>query len=139
VGAVLSPLLTDLLRGGLAVRLAVTGHSMTPFVRAGDVVTITPRLRPTLGDVVAFAPDAGRVIVHRLVARPDGRLLLRGDAAAAPDPPIGDDEVLGVVTLVERHGRRVGIGLGLERRGVAWLSRLGLLRGLARLRERCRR
>jgi hypothetical protein len=111
---------------------------MTPFVRRGDVVTIASyRGAPlSLGQVVAFAPAAGRLIVHRVVGRTDGCLLPRGDAAPTADPPITCDEVLGVVTRVERRGRRVGIGLGPERRAVAWLSRIGLLRCVARLRAR---
>jgi hypothetical protein len=130
------PLLTDLLRGGLAVRLEVTGHSMTPVVRRGDVVTITPHrgARLSLGDVVAFVPGRGRLTVHRIVGRAAGYLLPRGDAAPTADPPITRDDVLGVVTRVERRDRRVGIGLGPERRAVAWLSRIGLLGHLARVR-----
>jgi len=47
--------------------------------------------------------------------------------------------VLGRVTLVERGGQGVRLGLGIERLPIAWLSRASLWRGLARLRERLRR
>ncbi len=136
-GGVLVPrLLRDLLQSGLAVRLEVSGHSMTPFVRGGDVVTIAPRgLRePLPGDVVAYAAGADRLVVHRIVGQLEGRLLPRGDAAPSADPPIAPGDILGVVTRVERRGRRVRIGHGPERRAVAWLSRIGLLARLARLR-----
>jgi hypothetical protein len=58
--------------------------------------------------------------------------------ATEADPAASPDDLLGRVTRVERGGRRVRLGLGLERLAIAWLSRIGLLRALARLRERLR-
>ena len=135
----LRPLVSDLLRGGTPVRLEVTGHSMSPFIRGGDVVTIEPLAgrRPALGEVVALAPG-GHLLVHRLVGWDRGRALCRGDVAVGPDPPPSPEELLGRVTRVERAGRRVRLGLGIERVPIAWFSRLGVLRALARLRERFR-
>jgi hypothetical protein len=136
----LRPLLADLLRGGTPVRLEVTGHSMSPFIRSGDVVTIEPFTdrRPALGEVVALA-SGGILRVHRLVGRHRGQVLVRGDVAAGSDPLASPDDLLGRVTRVERGDRRVRLGLGIERLPIAWLSRVGLLRALARLRERLRR
>jgi hypothetical protein len=135
----LRPLLADLLRGGTPVQLEATGHSMSPFIRNGDVVTIEPLAsrRPALGEVVALAPG-GRLLVHRLVGWDRDRALCRGDVAANADPAASPDELLGRVTRVERGGRRVRLGLGIERLPIAWLSRVGFLRALARLRERLR-
>ena len=135
----LRPLLSDLLRGGTPVRLEVTGHSMSPFIRSGDVVTIEPLSghRPALGGVVALVPG-GRLLVHRLVGWDHGRALCRGDVATSADAWAAPDDLLGRVTRVERGGRRVRLGLGIERMPIAWLSRVGLLRFLARLRERFR-
>jgi hypothetical protein len=132
-------LAADLLRGGSPVRLEVTGHSMSPLIRSGDVVTIEPLSgrRPALGEVVAVAP-AGGLLVHRLVGWDRGRALSRGDVAAEADPVTSSEDLLGRVTRVERRGRRVRLGLGIERVPIAWLSRVGLLRALARLRQRLR-
>ncbi len=113
---------------------------MSPFIRSGDVVTIEPLAgrRPALGEVVALAPG-GHLLVHRVVGWDhSGRALCRGDVSVGPDPPPSPEELLGRVTRVERSGRRVRLGLGIERWPIAWLSRLGVLRGLARLRERLR-
>ena len=133
-------LLVDLLRSGTSVRLEVTGHSMSPLIRGGDVVTIEPLSgrRPSLGEVVALAPG-GRLLVHRLGGWDRDRAVCRGDVAAHADPVPSADELLGRVTRVERGGRRVRLGLGVERLPIALLSRVGLLRVLARLRERLRR
>jgi hypothetical protein len=138
-GQVQPPLLADLLRRGSAVRLEVTGHSMSPFIRSGDVVTIEPLLghRPAPGEIVALVSE-GRLRVHRLVGWDRGRALFRGDVATEADPAASPDDLLGRVTRVERGGRRVRLGLGLERLAIAWLSRIGLLRALARLKERLR-
>jgi hypothetical protein len=132
-------LAADLLRGGSPVRLEVTGHSMSPFIRSGDVVTIEPLSgrRPALGEVVAVAPASG-LLVHRLVGWDRGRALSRGDVAAGTDPVTPPENLLGRVTQVERGGRRVRLGLGIERLPIAWLSRIGFLRALARLRQRLR-
>ena len=139
-GASLLPsLLADLQRAGSAVRLEVTGHSMSPLIRSGDVVTIEPLSgrRPAFGEVVALAPE-GRLRIHRVVGWDRGRVVSRGDVAPEADPAMSVDDVLGRVTRVERRGREVRLGLGIERWPIAWLSRVGLWRGLARLRERLR-
>jgi len=129
-------LAAELLRGGTPVRLEVTGHSMSPLLRSGDVVTIEPLAgrRPSLGDVVAAAPG-GRLLVHRLVGWDRGRALCRGDVAAEADPTTSPEDMLGKVTRVERRGRHVRFGLGVERLPIALLSRLGLLRAAARVRH----
>jgi hypothetical protein len=136
---IVSPLLADVLRRGFAVRLQATGHSMSPFVRSGDVLTIEPLAgrRPSLGDVLAVASRDG-LRVHRLVGWEGGRALLRGDVAAEADPPASKEELLGRVACVERRGRRVRLGTGPERVAIALLSRAGVLRAVARLRQRLR-
>ncbi len=128
------------LAAGSAARLGATGHSMTPFVRAGDVLTLEPLRgrRPRLGDVVAAASADGRLLVHRLVGWRRDEALTRGDIAERADPPVPVEALLGVVTRVERGQRRVRLGLGRERLAIALASRSGLLRALARLRERLR-
>lgn len=136
-GSVVLPrLLRDLLQGGRAVHLELTGHSMTPLIRSGDVATIVPCPpgRPRLGDVVAYAAGADRLVVHRIVRRSGDRLLPRGDVSPAADRPIGRDDVLGLVTRVERRGREIRVGQGPERLAIAWLSRIGVLRAAALLR-----
>jgi hypothetical protein len=106
---------------------------MHPFICDGDVVTISPRAvgEMRLGDVVAFChPNSGRLVVHRLVGQRPGGYLLRGDNALEEDGLIPPEKVLGLVTRVERRGRKVRLGQGPERRLLAWLARRDLLRPL---------
>ncbi|HUL76785.1 MAG TPA: S24/S26 family peptidase [Vicinamibacteria bacterium] len=131
------PLIEDLLGEGRSVSFEVDGHSMTPFIRRGDRVTVRPRrTRPSFGDVLVVVADARRLTVHRHVGWADGLIVPRGDCAPAPDPPVPLERVLGVLTRVDRQDRRVRAGLGPERRVIAWLSRIGLLARIARLHAR---
>ena len=135
---VVTPLLQDLVRGGRVVRVRVTGHSMSPFIRSGDTVQIEPLVaRVRFGDVVA-AVSNGRLLIHRLVSFGSEPLATRGDVALLDDTALAAADLLGRVTVVVRGGQRVRLGLGVERILLAWLSRLGLLRLLARLREKLR-
>ncbi len=128
----------DLLARGTEVRMMVTGSSMTPFIRSGDVVTLVPPPPGGvgLGDVVACSPHSGQLVIHRVVAGTAHAPLTQGDAAPAADEP---GSVLGVVSRVERAGRTVRLGLGPERRLLALAQRWGLLlplRALARAAAR---
>jgi len=121
-GPALRELLESVLARGIPFRFRASGFSMHPFVRDGDVVTISPpsRREPRVGDVVAFVgPVNGKLTVHRIVARRDGRYLMRGDNADVTDGWVGPHDVFGRVSQVERAGAAVRLGLGPEGRLVA--------------------
>jgi hypothetical protein len=106
---------------------------MYPFIRDADVLTVSPQLgrRASPGDVVAFChPDTGKLMVHRVVAWRPGAYLLRGDNAPEVDGLIPPEKVLGLVTRIERKGKKVWLGRGPERRLLAWLARRDLLQPL---------
>ena len=124
-------LLCQLLGEGLAVEVRVTGSSMSPMLRSGDVVTLAPARRPLrTGDVAAFLRQGRQLVVHRLVGRRGELLEPRGDAAPAADEPVAPAHILGRVERITRAGRRIRFGLGPERRMLAWLSRHGWLHRL---------
>ncbi|MCU0242850.1 MAG: S24/S26 family peptidase [Vicinamibacteria bacterium] len=118
----------------MAVRLRVAGHSMTPFIRDGDLVTLVPLSgrRPGRGEVLACLHQ-GRFVIHRLVGWSGACASTRGDVAPACDDPWAASALLATVARIERGARAIRWGLGPERLVIAWLSRLGLLRRLARL------
>lgn len=124
---------------GVPLCTPVRGFSMKPFIRDGDVLTIAPlagRL-PEVGEVVAFIqPESGRLAIHRVVSRTPEGWMLRGDNCPESDGLVPQENLLGRVTAVERSGREIRIGLGVERgligalnRGRAWM----LLKSAARL------
>jgi hypothetical protein len=104
---------------------------MEPFVRDGDVITVTPlqQAEPVVGHVVAFVhPESGNLVVHRVVARQGDSYLLQGDSGPRHgDGMIQRENLLGLVKRVERNGRDIGLGLGPERALIARLSRAGRL------------
>jgi signal peptidase I len=114
-------------------RCCVKGFSMSPFVKDGDIITIAPKqISPVLrGDIAAFVhPLTGKLVVHRVIKKEGDSLRIRGDNLPADDGLIPESNILGTVTKVERDGKKVCLGLGVERHIIALFSERSLLRGL---------
>ena len=130
-GFALLELMHAVLARGVPFRFCARGWSMAPFIRDGDVITVSPLLQalPEVGEVVAFVrPGVGNLIVHRVIARRDGGLFIQGDSLTDhSDGMVPQENLLGRVTLIERDGHNVWLGLGPERFVIAWLSRGRLL------------
>lgn len=129
-GKALFELLNAVLNKGLPFRFRARGLSMFPFIRDGDVITVSPLncSLPSIGDVVAFnRPYDDRVVVHRVVGRSiRGYLIIKGDNVAEADGKIPIGRVVGRVTKVQRNKRKIFFGLGKEKYLIALFSRLGL-------------
>lgn len=129
-GVALSEIMGAVLKKGRPFRFRAGGWSMAPLIRDGDVITLAPLAAgaPRPGDVVAFVrPETGQLVVHRVVSRRGRVWRIRGDSnAAACDDLVPDENLLGRVTRIERQGRPVRMGLGPERRLIAWLSNAGI-------------
>ena len=132
-GPDLAGLIREFLGRGMRVKFCARGFSMSPFIKDGDIVAVSPLLgrRPGVGDVVAFtSPDAKKLIVHRIVGRKGRAYLARGDSNSETDGWVPEEDLLGRVTGVERDGKAVSLGLGPERFLLAFLTRFGLLKPL---------
>jgi hypothetical protein len=68
------------------------------------------------------------MMVHRVVAIRNNNYLTKGDSCFEPDGLTRAADILGCVVRIERNNRNVSFGLGLERIGIAFLSKNGLLR-----------
>lgn len=75
-----------------------------------------------------------RLYAHRVIScsdridageRSSGRLITRGDAIAAPDPPVSESEFLGCVAAILRHGawQEIPARPGFGQRVLAALAR----------------
>ncbi len=120
------------LEKGSLFRFCARGGSMTPFIRDGDTITIAPMANrpPRLGEVVAFshpAEERSKLVVHRVVGRRETGFIIRGDGNGCDSEIIPSENILGRLVKVERAGRHVRLGLGPERRLIAWLSCTRLL------------
>jgi len=129
-GEVLPELVKEVVSKGVECRLQVKGYSMSPFIKDGDTITISPvsGSLPRFGDVIAFIhPRTEKLLIHRVVWKSGDTYLLKGEGALEPDGLIKKENVLGLVTKVERKGKRIFLGLGPERFLIAMLTRKNLL------------
>ena len=102
-----------LLEAGSAVWLVARGKSMSPTIRSGTQVLVTPRqaLRPLQrGDVVLATLGDGAPVMHRVHEILDGRVVLRGDASSFVDAPIDESAIIGHVTHLRKRGRVHSLG-----------------------------
>jgi len=127
---VLPELVKDIVGKGVECRLEVKGFSMSPFIKDSDAVTISPIFdaSPRFGDVIAFVhPEAHKLIIHRVVRKIGDACLVKGENSLEPDGLIERKHIIGIITKVERKGRKVSFGLGPERFLIAILTRKNLL------------
>jgi hypothetical protein len=117
--------------GRLPLKVFYTGTSMSPTLRAGDVLHVSALRAEQIrcGDVAVFIVDArSQVVVHRIVSRTDAGFVSMGDNNASPDShllPPGD--IIGRVFVAENHGKTRRIRGGLQGRVEGFVRRLGCL------------
>ncbi len=89
--------------------IPVEGVSMAPTFPPDSRVLVDFASRaPSIGDILLFH-QAGSMVVHRFLARVDSRehgpcLRTRGDGLQALDPPLIDQDLLGLVIAFRRSG-----------------------------------
>lgn len=67
--------------GGATRYAVVEGASMEPGLSRGDLVLVRGGDEPDVGDAVLYRdPTLGVRVLHRIIAKEDGRLVLQGDA-----------------------------------------------------------
>jgi hypothetical protein len=126
----LEKLMRGVLGKGACFRFQGKGFSMSPFIKDGDVLAITPvqGSAPGFGDVVVFThPNTGRLIIHRVIGKRAGSYRTKGDNSPEEDGLISRAAILGRVARVERNGKYISLGLGPDRFIIAFLIRTGLL------------
>lgn len=119
----LAPLLADCLQHGTDVKIAITGTSMLPLLRAGqDQVVLTAVQGDALkkGDIPFYRRRNGQFVLHRVVAVTPEGYTMTGDAQTLPEPGIQPDQILAVVKGIWRRGRYVPV----ERKGYRFRSRI---------------
>lgn len=114
-GIELANLFEEILTKGTDIRVRVTGSSMTPFLKGGEIVTIskTDRSDLCMGDLILFKNDKGLPVLHRILRkrnRDNKRYYqAKGDGLIAPDKLIPESCILGKVYLIEKSVARKSI------------------------------
>jgi len=106
-GTAVIALLSAVHEKGADFRFRASGASMSPTIRNGDIITLSPpkRFKPASGDILAFRhPETGKLIIHRAITVSSDTFLAKGDNSLDPDGHIPLSNILGVVTRVERNG-----------------------------------
>ena len=101
----------ELLGQGLSVRFQARGASMSPAIRDGDVVVVTPVIVSKLrkDDIVLAKTNEG-FRLHRIVVADRERdvFVTRGDCGEQDDPGLKGTQILGIARVKEvRLGRRM--------------------------------
>ncbi len=93
---------------GASFRFQASGYSMTPAIRNGDIITVSPLndILPRRGDVLAFRhPERPQMLVHRVLHTKVRKYFIKGDNCPEADGWIPAENILGLITKVERKGR----------------------------------
>lgn len=108
----------------IPVHIPLHGSSMSPLIRRmRDVVCIRAFHRdPLPGDIVLFHSYGERYVVHRIWKIRDGKVLTFGDNCARPDGWCEPEQILGLVTHVQRGKWNLSMDHALNRKlGLIWL------------------
>jgi hypothetical protein len=133
----------DLLGRGHRIQFRAHGLSMTPFIRDGDMLTVSRASMEDLkaGEVAFYLGESGRPTAHRVLGiggQSGGRFFFaRGDASGGRRETVPDNRLLGKVVGIRRRGALVRLDRNLPRRiGLAWAD---YRTGRAKLRQCLRR
>jgi len=119
-------LFEDVLKRGADLKVAVTGKSMTPFIKSGDTVTIRkiPADRLVIGDLIFYKNRLGLPVLHRLIGiktTGDGKLFrTKGDALSVFDEPFVEQVFMGKVFSIERASGCGNRMRGLDMASLKW-------------------
>jgi len=112
------------------VQFPVTGSSMYPTLKKGDILTVKPinHKHAKIGDILAYENfDSKRILVHRLVKKikvSNQDLLLTIGEAVAPryyDPPLKPDNCVIARVVFVKRGERL---INLEKRWAIFQNRI---------------
>ena len=125
-------LLWGLDKGRLSgIQVQCRGYSMAPFIRDGETVilkSLDPGRTIQPGNIVAAVSRArGSVMIHRVIRCTQKRVQTRGDNLPVPDGWFFRDDLVGVVSSVNKKQFKTLLNSSLFNRMVAVLSRNGML------------
>jgi SynChlorMet cassette protein ScmC len=102
---------------GDSLPVVLTGRSMMPFLRSGDLLEVMPLCcAPKRGDVIYYkSPDDGKMVVHRVVSLTAAGAQTRGDNNANNDSYVVPlKAIIGQVVAANRNKRRFNVSGGWQ-------------------------
>ena len=125
------PILQETLENGGEFCLTITGTSMVPTIRGGrDRVTlIKAPQRLQQYDLPLYRRKNGAFVLHRVVeVSEEGSYVMCGDHQWQKEPGILPEQIVGVVSVIERKGKIFSVENGHYRRWVRFWCRMLPLR-----------
>ncbi len=124
-----------ILKQGNCIRFRAEGWSMSPSIRGGDIIKVSPVMDDiTPGDIIFYRSEGNTAVVHRVVEKikRDGResILTKGDSSLGLDNPVIPDQILGKVVVIENNGFSIRPFLS---KTLHWIQSIRLYRILARI------
>lgn len=107
----------EAIKNGHSVQTLASGHSMFPFLRKGDILTVEPIPMDKVqrGDVVVFESEE-KWIAHRVIKIRKGaaglEFLLRGDTCIKFDPVVNKKNYKGIVIAFKRKSSENNLAQG---------------------------
>lgn len=104
------------------VRIPVKGKSMHPFLKQGELVVLAKFTGENiaLGSVVLGRYRDG-VVLHRLIGRGAGCVILAGDGNLVQNEQINIEDILAIAISATQSSGRVELGTPRSRlKGLAW-------------------
>jgi phage repressor protein C with HTH and peptisase S24 domain len=130
-------LMVDVINKNKSFRFSAKGISMSPFIRDGDILTISPiRKRLIVGDVVAVLSGNNGFFIHRIIGTSRLGLLVKGDNRDDADGTFPREMICGVVSKIEHNLDLVRFGLGPEKVIIGLFSRGNILKPIIKMTYR---
>lgn len=102
------PVIEEKLKAGGTVTFGPHGTSMMPLIREGkDVVTLSAKMLPQVGDVAFYRRPDGQFVLHRIVGEKSDGFVLCGDNQTLLEKGVAKDWIIAVMTSVTRDGKEI--------------------------------
>ena len=110
-------LLPEVLEAGGTLPLVISGSSMAPFLVHGrDTVYLSKIRKPVkTGDMILYRREQGQLLLHRVCSVDAPGFSLVGDAQTVAESGVKEEQLLAVVTAVNRKGKL------LTKRNLLWM------------------
>ncbi|MFD2598311.1 S24 family peptidase [Sphingobacterium corticis] len=100
----------SLLEEGKAVKFALRGESMRPFLKQNDLITVKPIREVSLkkGHIVLAQWNA-KFVLHRIIRLEQKKIYLAGDGNLSQIEEVSENDVIAFLSEVTRDGRSIDL------------------------------